>query len=112
MRNIFRFLKDQGKDAALGYRRTEIRENDHLSVKWEVFILKELTCPSFHMIWIATLILHLTVFGGNSLGVQWLGLRVFNARPRFDPWSGTKISQAMWHDQNNNNNSITSLLRL
>ena len=33
MRNIFRFLKGQGKVAALRYRRTEIQANDHFSAK-------------------------------------------------------------------------------
>ena len=37
---------------------------------------------------------------GTSLVVQWLGLGAFTAKgPSSIPGQGTKIAQAVWHDQ-------------
>ena len=36
---------------------------------------------------------------GNSLAVQWLGLRAFTARTGSIPVGGTKIPQVMWRGQ-------------
>ena len=54
------------------------------------------------------LINNLTVVVGNSLAVQWLGLCTFTAKGTGSiPGWRTKILQAMWGGQKNNNNNLT-----